>query len=270
MRLDRAKRWLANPAPEGARYAALELRMVMELLTYEKLRAASDVIPPAVVDTWQPPQAVKCLLEFQPMADQTFKIDIGNLPADTDLNQQEWLPLGEHHALSLKWLRKNYNKVGNMLLAPSPRETQAPQPVKQSLYLAGVVDELEKVLNSGVTGFTERGGYTFNCGDCGKLVIRNTDAMEAGATAICPTQGCGAEYKLARDEKGEAMMEPLLVRFKCEACEAVTVIAKRKVSLGPEFDCFECKLRYRVVRLHQNWTFAKLPQGNETGASGGP
>ena len=58
-------------------------------------------------------------------------------------------------------------------------------------------------------------------------------------------------------------MEPLLVRFKCEACEAVTVIAKRKVSLGLEFDCSECKLRYRVVRLHQNWTFAKLPQGTK-------
>ena len=48
--LDRAKRLLVEPAPEGVRYAALELRMVMEMLTYEKLRAASDVIPPGVVD----------------------------------------------------------------------------------------------------------------------------------------------------------------------------------------------------------------------------
>lgn len=197
--LDRAKRWLADPAPEGIRYAALELRMVMEMLTYEKLRSASDVIPPSVVDTWQPPQAVKALLEFQPMADRTFKIDIGRLPADTDLDKQEWLPLGEHYALPLKWLRKHYNKVGKMLHAPSARETQAAQPAKQSAYLGEVVDELEKALISGIAGFTERGGYTFNCGDCGKFVIRNADAMEAGQTAVCPTPGCDAEYRLVID-----------------------------------------------------------------------
>jgi predicted RNA-binding Zn-ribbon protein involved in translation (DUF1610 family) len=227
-------------------------------VTYEKLRAASDVIPPSVVDTWQPPQTVKGLLEFQPMADQSFKIDVGKDPPDTDLEQQEWLPLGEHHALSLKWLRKNYNKVGNMLLAPSARETKASQAAKQSAYLAKVADELEAALSSGITGFTERGGYTFNCGDCGKLVVRNADAMDAGETALCSTQGCDGEYKLVRNEAGGSAMQPLLVRFECDDCSAVTAVAKRKVAVGLEFNCSACKQRYRVVSLHQNWTFAKM------------
>lgn len=242
------------------RYAALELRMVMEMLTYEKLRAASDVIPPSVVDTWQPPQAVKALLEFQPLADQTFKLDIGKLPADTDFDKQEWLPLGEHYAMSLKWLRKHYNKVGNMLHVSSARETQASKPADQAAYIGEVIGELEKVLSSGITDLTERSGYTFNCGDCGKLVIRNAHAMEAGQTAVCPTSGCDAEYKLVRNEHGAMMMRPLLVRFECEACEAGTDIAQRKVALGLEFDCLGCRQRYRVVHLHQKWTFAKVPR----------
>lgn len=265
--LDRAKQLLAEAAPEGVRYAALELRLVMEMLTYEMLRAASDVIPPEVVDAWQPPQAVKALLEFQPLADQTFKLDIGKLPADTDLEKQEWLPLGEHRTLSLKWLRKHYNKVGNMLHAPSASTTQAAQPAKLAGYLGEVVDELEKILSSGITDVTMRGGYTFNCGDCGKLVVRNADAMEAGKTAVCPTPGCDAEYKLVRNEQGAPVMEPLLVRFECEACKAATHIAQRKVALGFQFDCSGCRERYLVVRLHQNWTFAKVARSRERAGS---
>ena len=53
--LDRAKHWLAEPNPERVRYAALELRIVMELLTYEKLRAASDRISRSVPQTSKPP-----------------------------------------------------------------------------------------------------------------------------------------------------------------------------------------------------------------------
>lgn len=69
-------------------------------------------------------------------------------------------------------------------------------------------------MSSGITGLTERGGHTFNCGDCGKLVIRNAGAMEAGQTAICPTTGSDAEYKLVRNEHGATMVQPLLVRFE--------------------------------------------------------
>lgn len=230
-----------------------------EMLTYEKLRFVGDIVPPSVVETWQPPQAVKALLEFQPMADQTFELSIGRLHADTDLDKQEWVSLGTHRALSLKWLRKHYNKVGHILHAPSGREMQAAQPAKQAAYLGEVIDELEAVLSSGIIGFTERGGYTFNCGDCGKPAIRNADAMESGQTAVCSTPGCDAEYTLVRSEQGEAMMQPLLVRFECEACKATTDIAKRKVTLGVEFDCSGCRQRYRVFGLHQHWTFTQVP-----------
>lgn len=232
--------------------------MLMEMLTYEKLRAASDVVPPEVVDTWQPPQAVKALLEFQPLADQTFKLEIGSLPAETPFEKQEWVPLGEHHALELAWLRKNYNKIGNMLHAPSARESQKPRPEKRATYLRGVIDDLEKVLGSGISEFTERGGYTFNCAACGKLIIRSAAAMQAGKTAVCPTPRCDAEYRLVRVEGNTPIVEALAVRFECQACKTPTDLPQRKVALGFQFKCAGCSRQYQVLQVRQNWLIGEV------------
>jgi hypothetical protein len=49
-------------------YAALELRMAMEAIAYGKLRAFATRIPTSVLDKWQPPQAMRALLEFEPHA----------------------------------------------------------------------------------------------------------------------------------------------------------------------------------------------------------
>ena len=117
--LERARTWLQDPTAEAIRCAALEVRLLIEELTYEKLRAASDIIPPAVLKTWQPPQAVKALLEFDEFADQSFEVQVGEHPTDSDA-EQVWLSLGSHHALTLQWIRKNYNKVGSLLHAPQP------------------------------------------------------------------------------------------------------------------------------------------------------
>jgi hypothetical protein len=68
--------------------------MVMELLTYQKLRAVRDLVPEDVLATWQPPQAVRSLVEFQPLADRTFTLDVGELPADTPFDQQQWVRVG--------------------------------------------------------------------------------------------------------------------------------------------------------------------------------
>jgi hypothetical protein len=137
--LAKARQWLVDGTPSAVRYAALELRMIMEALTYEKLRDAADIIPPEVLGTWQPPQAVRALLEFDEFADQGFTIEVGKHSPNSDV-EQEWLALGEHHALSLRWLRKHYDKVGNVLHVPAPRDPAPAQFVEVLTYLATCTD----------------------------------------------------------------------------------------------------------------------------------
>jgi len=116
----RAQQLLAEPTAENLRYAALELRLCIEALTYEKLRAFSDMVPEAVLATWQPPQAVKALLEFEPTADRTFTLFAGveEQPGIASKNMQY---VGQHTALRLTWLRKHYHKLGSLLHSSQAR-----------------------------------------------------------------------------------------------------------------------------------------------------
>lgn len=255
--LARARKWLEQPTAEGVRYAALELRMVVELLTYEKLRAASDIAPPEVLNTWQPPLAVKNLLEFDEFADKTFTVEVGALPAETDLGSQEWLLLGEHCALSLKWLR-NYHKLGNFLHVSMSASLPGDWLSKSTALLVSVADELAKVLSSSITGFNHRGGYKFNCGDCGKLIIRNAEALREGKTAICSTPGCDAEYRAVGFEDDAPVVEPIEIQFVCENCKKQAFVAQRKVAVGNDISCSHCNARFRIAALQQRWGLSRV------------
>ena len=255
--LDRARKWLESPTVEAIRYAALDLRVVMEMLTYEKLRAAESNIPAAVLETWQPPQAIKALLEFDTMADQSFDLSIGtHRPGSSD--PEEWLSLGNHHALSLKWLKKNYNKVGNLLHAPSARNTEDIDAAKCAGDLREVAIELDKALTSGIAVATWGGGVTFNCGSCGKLIVRNAEALRAGATASCSTQGCDADYKLVQIENGDSLMQRLQFAIECKGCQAKIAVDHRKVREGYCFNCAMCKQGHRITGARTTWAYEKV------------
>ena len=72
--IKRARELLSSPDPAVVPYAALEMRMAMEAITYEKLRAYAPRLPLTVLDTWQPPQAMKVLLQFEPRAGSNMRM----------------------------------------------------------------------------------------------------------------------------------------------------------------------------------------------------
>ncbi len=267
--LERAKALLIEPSPEQVRYAALELRMVMEMLTYEKLAAASDQLPPDVVNTWQPPQAIKALLEFQELADQSFSVSIAELPEDASPTSREafenlnWLPLGDHHALKLAWLRKNYNKVGNILHAQAPSDSRILDFSKMAEDLRAITMELERAAFSTILAVAEKGGLVFSCICCDRPVVRNLAALERGETATCPTPGCDAEYRLVRnvEEGDEPTVTPIVASLECTACNEVIELHHRKVKVGSQFACPRCGAKHVIAGLQQRWQYAAVPEG---------
>ena len=72
----RAKSLLSNEDDGALRSAALELRRCLEAVVYEKLWAYRDRIPADVARRWQPPQAFKALLLFEPDASHTRVVRI--------------------------------------------------------------------------------------------------------------------------------------------------------------------------------------------------
>lgn len=104
----RAGELISSGIDTDLRYAALELRMAMEVIAYEKLRFYAARLPAAVLETWQPPQAIKLLLELEPEAlyDKQFRI------AEQHSEGSETgrvIFAGEHFSFKLPWLKKSYH-----------------------------------------------------------------------------------------------------------------------------------------------------------------
>ena len=253
--LARAKSHLAVGTVESLRYAARECRLLMEELTYEKLRASADLLPEAELNRWQPREAVKMLLAIDPHADQGVKIEIsadplpeGWEPTKEDYERLNWVPLGDHHALSLKWLQ-NYHKVGGLLHAPRASEVSVMPIEKQSKLLSEVVAELEKAAGSSLKSMIWRGGIGFQCIGCRRQVLANIVHLRKGALSICPNDDCQFEYVLVKDDDGEQppRVTPLGPTLACHKCSSAIHIARRKLKAGHEFGCDSCSARYKIL-----------------------
>src|ERR1700722_2264712 len=75
--LIRACAQLENSDDDRLKYAALELRMAIEGLTYDRAQAFKAEIPPTEYGTWQPKKVMQLLLDVDPHADQSVIFSIG-------------------------------------------------------------------------------------------------------------------------------------------------------------------------------------------------
>jgi hypothetical protein len=256
----RAKTLVAAGDENSLRYAALELRTCMELITYEKLRDYSSMIPETVLEKWQPPQAVKALLEFEPLADQSYILSFGcqsapGVPAET------MTVLGEHKALNYGWLRRHYNKIGNALHAQAKTKTTS-KSANRKEYLEEVIADLEPVVESHVRGTSIRSVFTCRCERCDDSVVVNVTTVERTGKAMCFKPGCGAEYnvKIAEDQR---TCEFLLIqaRFACIKCEAPIFLLPRELAEDRSFTCRTCNTPHTIVG--KEWVYEAKVESKE-------
>lgn len=103
------------------RYACLELRFCIEAITYDKLRFYAPRLPVLVIETWQPPQAMKALVQIEPDAASNYSIAMS--PEDSLGHPTgEWMSVGAHKSLPVSWITKIYNKLGSYLHIPNPKK----------------------------------------------------------------------------------------------------------------------------------------------------
>ena len=250
--LARAKQLLTSSEPETIRYAALELRLCMEALTYEKLRAFSSMIPESVLATWQPPQAVKTLLEFEPRADKSFVLAAGK-EEHYGQPSKEMQYVGEHKALAYRWLRKHYNKVGNLLHVPAANSGPAEDPNTHMAYLNAVVADLDEALSGNIYGGSIREVFRFECAVCNQPVVCNAETTSKTNRAVCLNPQCGAEYFATVAPDGLPGFQLKVTKFDCISCKALIPVENRKLDIGVKFECASCGQRHSI--LSREWQY---------------
>jgi len=255
---ERARRHLSSSDANAVGYAALELRMALEEIAYAKLRVYAQRIPPTVLATWQPPQAMKALLQFEPGAMSNSRIRFGSQPAPGQPPTQ-WTDLGEQRSFNLTWLRKVYHKLGSMLHAdpriePDPTTRSKTAGVKHD-ELMKVLEQVEHVAGSSVS-FTMARVVNFDCIVCNSPVVCNQEAVKISGIATCLSPSCGAEHFVYLGSESEDQVEVYLAatEFECMVpdCNGSAVIENRKLAMGLTFKCAQCGTSHQFIK----WGYA--------------
>src|SRR5258705_1292347 len=154
--LQSAKDELGANADHRLKFAALELRMAMECLSYDRALAYKDEFPPTEYDTWQPRKVILVLLEIDPTADKDSSIAFGveTVPGVPAPSMQS---LGSEKVLSMGMLKKHYDALGSYLHVQTMKQARDGPPLdfkKLRARCEEIATFVEQVLASPIFNIT--------------------------------------------------------------------------------------------------------------------
>jgi len=238
----------------------------MEAIVYEKLEAYSKYVPDVVFEKWQPPQALKALLQFEPDADENIRVRIAPEVEFGVPSEGPWTELGEHKTLKLKWLAKNYNRLGNYLHVPHGQETP-PNPAEMRTDLSGIAKTLEDVLKSSITAVTLAERVHFTCQVCGQANLANAEGVRKTGRAFCINPDCGILYHATEEESGWKLI-PEVSYFDCRECGAAIRLPNNRLAISLAFKCDVCGSEHIVVG--RRWSYGTKAEISRQGTDREP
>lgn len=225
--------------------------MAMEFITYEKLNAIGSHIPKHIVDAWQPPQAVKALLEFEPLGDKSFKIFAGK-EEEYGKPAKEMIFVGEHKSLGLKWLRKHYNKVGRYLHGYQTIDGLM-QDSKLKEYLLEVVSAVEEANSGNIRSAAFIQPFDITCERCGKPFVVAKRSLMSTNKFYCFNANCCAEYYGELVDENSAKFTLIATAFDCASCTAKISVEDRYLKIDYKFKCGKCHTEHQLCS--NNWRY---------------
>lgn len=217
--------------PESLTYAALESRLAIERVCYERLQIAHDYISHADLKKWQPGRVVTTLIsEVDGNIAGSLTVSISKTPAEPgscsreDFEKHEYVEIGKQVGFDPARLGRLWNALGNFLHVRMPMTKDAElatyaDATKIRSKVEEVLGELRQ-LESG-TLITSGVGETvyFHCG-CGSKNIRRAALLNEGQTVSCINPDC-AEKWTVRFEGGEISFERRSIPVRCHACAQI-------------------------------------------------
>jgi hypothetical protein len=240
--LERAKVLFASHSDETLRYVALELRLALEFITYDRAQAYQDEIPREVYETWQPSRLMQILIEIDPYADQPSSISLG-IQEDTGIPAKDMKFLGTDNALSLEKIRKNYSALGSYLHSPTLKQqteigTQNFDKLRERAK--NLIEVLETVLSSEIWNVKFGPRLTTKCNWCGATIIRRVKGADKTWTIRCLV--CGGLHRATKDDEKRVKTYPLNTRLRClsETCGEAFYIGSHEVRESAVITCPSC------------------------------
>ncbi|TCP16702.1 hypothetical protein EV674_1163 [Simplicispira metamorpha] len=251
--LQRAKAEMASGEDHRLRYAALELRIALEALTYDRAQLYAEEIPPSEFHTWQPGKLLKILIEIEPLVNQNSVIRYKKEATSTS-QEGDWKTLGHDTVIPMKTVHKHHNALGSMLHMATMKQLldmKALDAAQTRTKCKAVVADLEAALASNVRANLGNFGI-FECLKCGANVRKRLSADRSPIEAVCYGKqsevGCGAKYTLAvvGDRDFEATPHRSLFSCLTQGCDHEFSVWRSEVQEDASWVCPKCATEIRV------------------------
>ena len=248
--LSRAKENLENSNPEYTKYAALELRMAIEGLTYDRANAYIKEIDPKEYNTWQPRKVMQMLLEIEPKADKDSSLSFG---VEDKLGEPAKImtSLGSEKVFNLGLIKKYYDALGFFLHLPTIKQLlDSPETDIKKLRdkCSEIINHLEAVLKSPVFNITLGSFSEIACFRCNKIIRKRLPYGQMEVVAKCLDAECTATYLLTDAGEGKVSWKPQQEKIECvaENCTEITTIWQSEIREGANWKCNKCNKEYSI------------------------
>lgn len=241
--LKAASEQLEIGSDSALKYAALELRMAMEAVTYDRALAFKEEFPTEEYDTWQPKKVMAVLLEIDPMTDKDSTIAFG-LEEEYGVPAKQMTSLGTETVLNMGVLKKHYDALGSFLHIQTIKSTKAGKAInhgKLRKRCEKIKAYLDEVLSSPVFNSTLGVFSSIECAECDKKIRKRIPRGENTTHVEC--SNCIASYRVRSSGANESVWEPLQQEIECAnaECKKKIVVWEKEIHLGAYWNCTDCK-----------------------------
>lgn len=247
---------LAENTDASLTYAALECRLAIERICYERLRLAHDYISHDDLKKWQPRDIVNILIqEVDDKTAETFTLSIAKEPAPEnsanptldDYQAMEFLPIGTQIGFNPGRLGRLWNALANLALhitLPTSKDHGVARYGNTEKIRAKVIEALAEIKRIGkgtlmLSGMGEE--VSFNC-FCGAKNKRRHSLLKDGQIISCISPKCDETYGYVASDMsfGRRVFEII-----CRSCGGQRDIPKKMVEKlrtdqHIHFDCEGC------------------------------
>lgn len=251
--LRRAQELLQTGQSENLKYAALELRLCLEAMTYDKLRSFEKYLSKSILErNWQPPQLLKAMTQLDGNADQSVSLYMGPPYVEgVKPKDDEYQLVGEHKAFGHRWLSKNYNKLGSLLHVQSSSGNGGDECRE---YLLALAAEIEEAQTGALLGMWFNQVISFRCDLCQEVCTVSAYYARTMRRATCLNERCQLEYE-ASWEGEQITLTPLIAKIQCKGCGESIPVQQRHLAEGLTVACpacrsdhiFRCRWEYGMV-----------------------
>jgi len=261
--IERIRKLLDEDTHQSVTYAALETRLALEKVCYDRLRQRHDYISHEQLKKWQPGGVMNQLIaDVDAHVTQTLTLQIGSSASSgVKPEDDEYVEVGTEIGFDVKQIVKMWNALGRLALhvkLPEHRDDHIPDygdREKIKAKVEEVVAELQRLSKSTMvfSGLGET--VSFEC-ECREKNKRRAKLLKEGQTVYCFNPNCDWSY-LVRKQGDEFVFEPEGRSLKWVGCgkdHYIPLRWLRRISIDglASVTCLTCDHKNLLQwRLHQ-------------------